>query len=147
MNTNAYTEQLRRAGLRASAQRIAVLKLLEGSTAHPSAEEIYRTLLPAFPSLSLTTVYNTVHTLVESGLLRTVEIDAANLRFDSAAHAPHGHFRCRRCGRIFDVALPQGADVSGAVPPGFNVDTLDVYFKGVCSDCASNIKSDNSLNQ
>lgn len=134
MTANEYTEKLRGAGLRASAQRIAVLEFMDGSYSHPTAEEIYRALLPTYPTLSLTTVYNTVHTLVESGLLREVEIDAANLRFDTASRPAHGHFRCRRCGRIFDMPLTDGA-FDKTVPAGFEVDTIDVYFKGVCCDC------------
>lgn len=136
MTTNIYTEKLRGAGLRASAQRIAVLEFMDGTYSHPTAEEIYRSLLPTYPTLSLTTVYNTVHSLVESGLLREVEIDAANLRFDTASRPAHGHFRCRECGRIFDVTLSAAA-LDGAVPAGFEVDTIDVYFKGKCRDCAN----------
>lgn len=144
MIANPHTDKLRRAGLRVSAQRIAVLELMENSHSHPTAEEIYRSLLPEFPSLSLTTVYNTVHTLVKSGLLREVEIEAASLRFDSATHARHGHFRCKRCGRIFDVPLPTGISPEPELP-GFSVDTIDVYLKGLCVDCADN-KTD-STNQ
>lgn len=136
MTTVELTDKMRAAGMRPSAQRLAILQYLEQFRTHPSADEIYKALRPEFPSMSLTTVYNTLHALVECGLLREVEIEPANLRFDSASTTPHGHFRCRCCGRIFDMPLPDGIMLNN-MPGGFAVDSLDLYLKGTCPDCTA----------
>lgn len=127
---------LQKLGLRATPQRLAILALLEGNTSHPSAEEIYARLKPEFPSLSLATVYNTLEVLARGGALQEIEIDPERRRFDPNP-APHYHFQCLRCRRVFDwpaalapeVPLPETAN-------GFRVERLSVHLYGLCPDCA-----------
>lgn len=120
-------------GLRPSPQRLAVLSYLSHSTTHPTVDEIYRALQPDNPSLSRATVYNTLNSLVANGIVRELDIDTSNRRYDFAASSPHAHFFCRNCGRVIDVdmkgiELPQSAD--------FIVEQLNVNFKGLCAECA-----------
>lgn len=131
--TDNLYDRLRRAGLRPSAQRIAVLDLIDKSMEHPTADEIYRQLRPAYPTLSLTTIYNTVHALAAAGLVATVSMEKEPVRFDSALYRPHAHFRCDRCGRIYDIPLP--ADMKGIAPDGFQTFALEVNVRGRCPAC------------
>lgn len=142
MNSTELTIKLRKAGLRPSAQRLAIMEYLKRFHTHPSADEIYRALHPRFPTMSLTTVYNTVHALVDCGLLRRIEIEPTNMRFDPADQHPHGHFRCNRCGQIFDMPLPDSL-IRNSMPEGFEIDTLDLNLKGICPGCASNSRNSN----
>lgn len=132
-DTEQLTEMLQKHGVRPSAQRIAVLYNVASSKAHPSAEEIYLRLSKTFHSLSRTTVYNSLHTLVECGLLRQLEIESDCLRYDFAVRPAHSHFICRECGRIIDMPMPEGVDRS--MTPGYSVDTVDVFFRGLCPEC------------
>lgn len=68
----ALAERLKRFGLRATPQRLAILAFLEGNTSHPSAEEIFRELKPRLPSLSLATVYGTLEVLRREGKSRSL---------------------------------------------------------------------------
>ncbi len=124
---------LRRAEVRPSVHRLAVLEYVANHKTHPTADEVYGFVAVNFPSVSRTTVYNSLHTLVESGILRELEIESASTRYDLALQIPHSHFRCKRCGKIFDMSLPRGLDES--VVPGFVVEATDLFFAGLCPDC------------
>ena len=103
ISDNDIASMMHKAGVRPSVQRIAIMSFVGNSRLHPSAEEIYRHLHEAMPSLSRTTVYNSLHTLAQLSLIRELEIEPGMTRYDLAAQAPHAHFRCRKCGRIIDV--------------------------------------------
>ncbi|MEW5763069.1 MAG: Fur family transcriptional regulator [Bacillota bacterium] len=127
---------LRQAGLKATPQRLAILGFLQGNTTHPSAEEIYRALKPKFPSLSPATVYNTLEALIQAGVLQEVGIDPARRRVDPNP-APHTHFLCARCGRVYDLILPAvEIDVPDEVA-GFRIHRYALNLYGVCRECAS----------
>lgn len=126
-------EMMHKAGIRPSAQRIAVFSVVANTRCHPSAEEVYTMLCERFPSLSRTTVYNSLHTLTEAGLLRELEIETGNMRYDLAPQPRHSHFICRKCGRIFDMGMPSLIEKEAS--EGFEVEDIDVYFKGLCPQC------------
>lgn len=144
-NENKYTMErlasmLQEKGIRPSAQRIAVLSWIAASGKHPSAEEIYSGLSEVFTTLSRTTVYNSLKILVDKKLLRELEVESGCLRYDILLE-PHGHFVCRRCGRIFDMPMPEGMQ---AVPaPQFQIDAVEVTFRGLCPACSNNNTSTN----
>lgn len=125
--------RLRGLGMKATPQRLAILSLLEGNTAHPSAEEIYHRLKVRYPSLSLATVYGTLESLARAGALLELGIDPRCRRYDPDTHQ-HAHFLCRACGRVYDVeaglAGPEVADLDG-----FLVESWSVNFYGICLHC------------
>ena len=120
-------------GLRPSPQRLAVLSYLSHSTSHPTVDEIYRALHPDNPSLSRATVYNTLNSLVANGIVRELDIDTSNRRYDFAVSVPHAHFFCRNCGRVIDVDMK---DIELPESPDFVVEQLNVNLKGLCAACA-----------
>ncbi len=126
-------EMMHRAGVRPSAQRLAILRNVVEGGAHPTADEIFRDLQADYPTMSRTTVYNSLHVLAESGLLKELELESGNRRYDFAEQPRHGHLRCRCCGRIFDMELPE--DISLPSPEGFHIDGIDVFFRGLCPEC------------
>lgn len=132
---------MREAGIQPSMQRLAILELLAAERCHPSAEEIYSRLLPSIPTLSRTTVYNTLHLMAEKMLVHEIEIEPGVTRYDLAMRAPHGHFLCRCCGRIFDIALTVSPD---DVLGDFAADTVDVFCRGLCPECVASSKSANN---
>lgn len=133
ISDTVLTDHMHRAGIRPSVQRLAILGFVANKRLHPTADEIYSALAPAYPTLSRTTVYNTLHALVAGGLLRELEIESGNRRYDYARQESHSHFMCRRCGHIYDIPVPPRIDHN--TPAGFRIDTVDIYFKGLCPAC------------
>lgn len=137
-STATYTNtdlirMLHRAGVRPSAQRLAVLDYIANLQTHPAADEVFVYVSKDFPAMSRTTVYNSLHALVEAGVLRQLEMDGPSTRYDLALLRPHSHFRCKCCGKIFDMGLPAGLE--RVVAEGFEVDAADLFFAGRCPEC------------
>ncbi len=135
--------KLKKMGLKITPQRLAILKLLEGNTSHPSAEDIYKELKPQFPSLSLATVYNTLEVLAGGGELQEVRIKSDKRHFDPNP-APHCHFLCRVCDTINDLDMwPEDlqipCDIKGNLIQGCNL-----YLYGICSECKNKYKNENN---
>jgi Fe2+ or Zn2+ uptake regulation protein len=128
-------EHLEKFGIRPSIQRVAVMDYLLKHRTHPTVDEIYSALAPQIPTLSRTTVYNTLHLLYKHGAIFVVVIDGITAHFDGFTH-PHAHFLCTRCGKVFDVELESTEFVGRNTPRNAAVITdTQLYYKGICADC------------
>lgn len=128
-------------GVKPSLQRMAVLEYLETHCNHPTVEMIYADLHPGVPTLSKTTVYNTLRLFCEAGLACSLNLDSQNQRFDGQMH-PHHHFICRNCGKVMDVPVDKKtaeAELPAALNK-FEVFRTEVSYFGICSDCGSHRK-------
>lgn len=121
-------------GIRPSAQRVAILGHLMSDRSHPTAEKIHQALLPEMPHLSLTTVYNTLRLMADHRAIRVIEIDQRHAHFDYTT-IPHAHLWCRRCGRISDISIP--ATPLPEACHGYDIDEIDIYYKGICPKCSA----------
>ena len=92
--------------IKPSMQRIAIMEYLMEHPIHPSADDIYTALSPSMPTLSKTTVYNTLKLFSEQGAALMLTIDEKNTNFD-ADTSVHSHFLCKRCGHIYDLKCPE----------------------------------------
>jgi len=119
-------------GIRASYHRIRVYDYLLQAGGHPTAEEIYRALAEELPTLSRTTVYNSLNLFREAGLVFALQLADQETRYDVILEE-HGHFRCQKCGTLENVALGELPDI--APPPGSRVTRRTVLLEGVCSRC------------
>ncbi len=123
-------ERLRQAGLRPTRQRMALAGLLFGAGhRHVTAEMLHEEALAAGISVSLATVYNTLHQFSERGLLRRLPIDGSKTYFDTNV-SHHHHFYCERDGTLFDV--PGGAmEICGVpqAPEGMEITSVDVVVR------------------
>ena len=142
--THSVRERLRarfRArGIPLTHQRLAVFEELAGRHDHPSAETLYSALKTRYPSLSLATVYKTLQTLHELGMVARVDSPTAQARYDAITFTHH-HAVCSCCGRIEDVFDPR---LDGLKPPrvkGFIPAGHSVHFHGRCADCARRAKA------
>jgi Fe2+ or Zn2+ uptake regulation protein len=129
------TNILKNRGIRPSYQRIKVLEYLYRKGGHPTVDEIFCKLSPEIPSLSKVTIYNTLHTFVDAGLVRVVDIDETEMRYDVTL-SNHGHFLCDACGMIFnfDIDIDQ-IPVQGLSK--FLIRQKNVFFKGLCPNCVN----------
>ena len=122
--------------IKPSVQRIAIMDYLVSHHTHPCVDEIYMALCKEIPTLSKTTVYNTLKLFVEHGAAKMLTIDERNACFDSDLSV-HAHFQCKICGRIFDLPYQEHSDdIKQLGKKGFIVDEVHCYYKGTCPDCS-----------
>lgn len=132
-----YASILRRNGLRITPQRIAVLDYIMSTTTHPTAENIFAELIKVHPSLSLATVYKTLDTLKNEGVIQGYNLGEESKRYDGNI-APHAHFKCTSCKCIIDIDIPQaiGALYSKlSQTDGLDIVGQEVLFYGNCHSC------------
>ncbi|MBQ9631013.1 MAG: transcriptional repressor [Treponema sp.] len=139
---NNYHTTLANAGIRPSVQRVAVYSFLCEHPEHPTVETLYASLSPQYPTLSKTTIYNTLKLFESKHLVRTLKIEDDKLRFDADTQ-PHLHFKCEKCGKLFDVYdnndLPAFIlKCNDLIPEGFTMSKMQVNLWGTCRDCANN---------
>jgi Fur family peroxide stress response transcriptional regulator len=127
--------QLKKSGAKITAQRIGILKLLEGRRDHPSAEQIYQEIKKVFPTISFATIYSTAQLLEKAGLIQIINIDNKRVFFDPNPEV-HGHFRCNRCGRLYDFPVNEDMVRQLAAATPHNVTEIQLYLYGLCTECA-----------
>ena len=140
---NELLQGLRDAGMRITPQRMAILELLAASQSHPTAAMVYQQLLPRFPTMSQTTVYNTLQTLVNLGLIHELgEAGDAATHYD-ADTTPHINLICNSCGKIIDLdeqdLMPSIQAV--AQQSGFEIRGMRIAYYGLCPTCRHKQKS------
>ena len=128
--------RLRDAGLRATGPRLAILAELDSDTRHPSAEMLLDTLLENYPSMSLSTVYATLETFLQKGLIRRIAGPSGKLRVDGTAHE-HDHAVCRCCGTVYDIASDevQRPTIPNVLSGGLRVMKLNIEYEVLCRAC------------
>ena len=115
-------------------QRLAVFETLSLRHDHPSAESLYESLRPSFPSLSLATVYKTLQMLHEMGMIARVDSPSAQARYDAIVDTHH-HALCVSCGKIQDVFDSNLNRSDSDKLEGFVSQGHSVHFHGLCAHC------------
>jgi Fur family transcriptional regulator, stress-responsive regulator len=136
-STETLTSIFREQGLRVTAQRQAIFRLLEGDVSHPTVESLFDRARADMPTISLKTVYQTVHDLEALGEVRVLDLGTGSVRVDPNVEDDHHHLLCTDCGRVRDLPV----DFSGLQVPlryrrDFAVDDVQVIFRGHCTDCS-----------
>ncbi len=124
-------------GIRPSVQRIAVMNYLMTHSTHPTVDEIYLALIDDIPTLSRTTVYNTLKLLVGHGAVAAIDIDRQSERFD-ADISLHAHFMCDECGCITDIPVSDDGPWMACAPQGSSIRSMNINYKGLCARCLEN---------
>lgn len=134
MDLKRIKTDLANVGLRLTPQRLAILKYLAGTGAHPSARQVFDEVREEYPKLSLATVYNTVSLLLRLGHLKVLEV-AEKRRLEVNLN-PHINLICLKCNKIQDlpstISLP-GAEACQEL--GFTVSDYRLEYLGLCADC------------
>lgn len=127
------SNELKSRGIRPSYQRLKVLEYLDCNRCHPTVDMIYSRLIGEIPTLSKTTIYNTLSQFVEAGIVRPLTIEGNEVRYDINV-LDHGHFRCESCGEVYDFDIDVGSLTAHGLE-GFHIKDKNVYFSGLCHPC------------
>lgn len=121
---------------RKSKQRELVLRVLNGTKTHPSADWIYEQARKEMPGISLGTVYRNLRLIKEQGDLLELQSSSNGSRFDATV-VNHYHLRCLSCGNIFDLDMPVRTDIDAeaARMTSFAIDYHRLEFHGCCPSC------------
>lgn len=134
-------ERLRQFGVKPSLQRMAILEYLMDHPIHPTADMIFNEVYPSIPTLSKTTVYNTLSLLTEHGAIQSINIDEKNVRYD-ADISSHAHFKCKNCGSIHDLIVEGLERVDVKNIGNHTITGCHLYYMGYCEKCKDEIKKD-----
>lgn len=121
--------------VKASYHRLRILGYLMKNRNHPSVDTIFQALSPEIPTLSKTTVYNTLSLFAEKGIVSSLTIVNNELRYD-LMFEPHAHFQCSSCNKVFDIPLENELFLTTSVEE-HKVEEIQITFKGICKDCVS----------
>lgn len=131
------TTILKEHNLKVTPQRLAILTLLRSTHIHPSAETIYTNLQEAHPTMSLATVYKTLDSFVQNGLIQQLNIGEDSYRYD-ANTSPHSHLKCISCNNVVDIhELKDSDNIISEVESrtGYKLLRQQFYFFGICPTC------------
>ena len=129
---------LREKGVRITETRKAVIDFIIQSHDHPSADMIYQALLPAFPNISLATVYNNLKVLIDEGFVSELKVrNDTTTYYDFMGHQ-HLNVICEKCGRIADMDLDlPDVQQEAADQTGYQITKSQMVVYGICPDCVA----------
>jgi Fur family ferric uptake transcriptional regulator len=128
---------IRAAGLRCTAQRIAVLDILRSERSHRPVDEVSSLVRQRLGTISIQAVYDALGTLVRAGLARRIEPAGSPALYEARTGDNHHHLVCRGCGAVVDVDCVVGSApcLEPAESRGFVIDEAEVTFWGRCPEC------------
>ena len=141
-------------GIKPSFQRLKILEFIIKHKTHPSVDKIFRRLSKKIPTLSRTTIYNTLTLFIEKGLVNALATADNEIRYD-LSHEAHAHFQCRICGQIYDIEiekLHKACSPNGNIPKewtcplcqvsqkkkvllGHKMESVQTIIQGICKEC------------
>lgn len=143
-----FKDRCRQEGLSLTHQRLAVFSRLASTLEHPTAEELHTNIHGEYPMLSLGTVYKTLDTFEQYGLITKLRATGESARYDANLD-PHHHLVCKVCGWMEDISEEKAEQGSGcqALGPGtslngFLVEEVRIDFRGICGPCRVKTKSE-----
>ncbi len=122
---NHTKERLIKAGLKVTQQRLVILNAITQSDRHPSAENIFEEVRVENPTLSLATIYSTMETLVDKGLIKKVLVQDGAMRYDAHTDS-HNHIYCTNTNEIIDFEDEELRELIKDFLARKNIENLDV---------------------
>lgn len=131
-----FKELCQARGLKATSQRFIILKTLISAPSHPTADQLYDDVSGKLPGISRDTVYRTLNSLADCGMLKRLIMPGGATHFDGDI-SPHHHFLCERCGKILDFTWPEFDNLPWPSPIADMglAKTASVLIMGRCFAC------------
>lgn len=119
-----------------TAQRLAVLRAVQ-SNPHAAADDVVDVVRRDIGSISRQSVYDTLNSLSERGLLRRIQPMGSPARYEDRVADNHHHLICRQCNKVVDVdcAVGERPCLTASDAQGFAIDEAEVIYWGVCPEC------------
>jgi len=124
---------LEAASIKPTFERLSILQYLDKKHNHPTAAMIYDEVLKKVPTISKTTVYNSLNLFIDKGFVTPLYITGSEVRYDFATK-PHHHFFCEKCGKIYDLEV-ECPIFKKKHFQGHLIREQHSYFRGICRDC------------
>jgi Fur family peroxide stress response transcriptional regulator len=136
MINQSIIDQLRERGLKITSQRRAIIEaLIEERHLHPSAFLIYKKARKRKEGLSLSTVYATLNELSSLGLIKTLQFDEMENRYEGNLEE-HVNLICGKCRKILDCQAPITIDKKKVAKKiGFSITDSRIEYYGLCREC------------
>ena len=137
---NNILRKLKERDYRITPQRLAVLRILAESEAHPDVDMIYNHVKINFPTTSRATVYKTIVILKELGEVLEIGFSDGSNRYDGNKPYPHPHLICTGCKKILDMDIAGLDNITESLvkDTGFEITSHRLDFFGICPDCRHN---------
>ena len=120
-----------------SYQRKRIFEYLYTNKNHPSVNEIYSVLINEIPTLSKTTIYNTLNLFISKKIVQSIIIDENELRYQILEQKNHAHFKCISCNKLYDIDVDT-SNLKLDSLKNFDIHEQSFYFKGICENCKNN---------
>ncbi|MFD5451033.1 Fur family transcriptional regulator [Streptomyces sp. NPDC003470] len=136
--STATAEELRGAGLRVTAARVALLETVRAGD-HLGVEALASGVRDRVGHVSLQAVYEALHALAAAGLVRRIQPPGSPALFEGRVGDNHHHVVCRSCGALADVdcAVGEAPCLTASDDHGFAIDEAEVVYRGLCPDCST----------
>ena len=138
MHVHSY---LRENGLRVTPQRELIIRVLQGTKKHPTAEVLFEKVRESYPALSLNTVYKALELFEEKGMIKRFNVGVNIYRYDANV-TPHAHIICVKCDRVDDIEEDFKELLAGIKDKkeekgfkGYEVLSANFFINGICPDC------------
>ncbi len=126
-------------GIKPSYHRVMTLRYLWNNSMHPTVDSIYSYLSKKIPTLSKTTIYNTVSLFVKKGILSAISVNGNELRNDFNTDM-NIHLRCIKCEDIYDIKIKNDIMfLNNKKIDGHQILECQIYLKGICKKCSSKV--------
>lgn len=126
----------REKGFKVTVQRLAICKYVLARDDHPSADQIYQALKIDYPTISLGTVYKTLHLMQDLNLIQELGFKDGSIRYDPDMEL-HINIVCSKCGKIHDYKPENVEKLWSAIISGLGIrpkgQRIDIYYE--CDDC------------
>lgn len=132
------TQELKKAGLKATLPRVKILEILESnSDRHMSAENVYKALLDSGEDVGLATVYRVLTQFESAGLVSRHHFEGGHSVFELDQGGHHDHVVCIKCGRVDEFMDETIEERQKAIAErlGYTMTDHSLYIYGVCPDC------------
>lgn len=127
-------------GLKVTPQRMVIADYLVHDLGHPSADDVYEAVKDRLPACSKATIYNTLNTLVDAGVICAISTEPGKTRYDANMHAHH-HFVDTKTGTIHDIPWEQVPALCEGLGAGYKIHDYQITFYGELNEAHPKKKS------
>lgn len=140
-NIDTIIETFKKNNLKLTLQRMNIYSYLMSTCEHPTVDTIYTNIRKSIPTISLATVYKNLNTLVNSGLIKLINVCEENFRYDANLDL-HAHFKCTSCNKVEDLYLDDKV-MESLLNRSNDINNFDVFLYGTCDCCKNHVVINN----